>query len=584
MKTAFGFVLVSLLSAPASAGASTEDVVMRAMRDELARSIEKLQLQSLDRPYFIAYSVSETASQGATASFGAAVGSNENRNRSIAVELRVGDRKVDNTGYVAPPGGSSTMRSFGSTVTLPLDDDYQEIRRQIWLATDAAYKKALEDLSRKRAYLQSKTRSDDSPDFAEAEPATVADAAPPAPVRLAELEALARELSTTFRSVPAIFTSRVSVQARSLLTRYVNSEGSSFTRSSPRLGLSVSAATQAEDGTPIEDTYTAYGRTLAELPPAAALRAEVAEMGQRLAVLRGAPHLDTYNGPVLFEGQAAAELVAQALAPKLLAVRRPILDDSRMGGAMETPENPFLDKIGGRVLPEGLAVVDDPTRTELGGQRLLGGYKVDDDGVPARTTQVVEDGILKSLLSTRTPVRGIVKSSGNRRGNGPMPTNLLLTADKGQTDAELKEALLKAVKERNGEYGIIVRRMLNPVSAQRPFSGAGAMMMSPRDRENRLETAVLAVKVFPDGKEEPVRIAEIVGLGAEAFKDVVAAGKEPAVYTAMFRPVIATPFSFSPPDLVSYGVPSLLFKEASLRKPRTEFPKPPVGGHPGFAR
>ena len=166
-----------------------------------------------------------------------------------------------------------------------------------------------------------------------------------------------------------------------------------------------------------------------------------------------------------------------------------------------------------------------------------------------------------------------------------MPTNLLITADKGLSDAEMKAALLKAVQERGGEYGIVVRRMLNPISAQRPFGGGpGAFMMaSARDRENRLESVVLAVKVFPDGREEPVRMAEVVGLGAEAFKDIVGASKDATVYSGLFRAASPNPFTFSPPDLVSYAVPSFLFKEVSLRKPRAEFPRPPVAGHPGFA-
>ena len=42
-----------LLTAAASFAA--DDVVMRAMRDELARSMKKLQLESLQKPYFIAY-------------------------------------------------------------------------------------------------------------------------------------------------------------------------------------------------------------------------------------------------------------------------------------------------------------------------------------------------------------------------------------------------------------------------------------------------------------------------------------------------------------------------------------------------
>jgi len=579
-----------LLAALAGPTAPPEDVVMKAMRDELARSIEQLRLTSLDRPYFIAYNVTEEAYLGASATFGAALSSSEGRSRRITVEVRVGDRKVDNTGYVAPPdfGGSGVVRSVGGTVSLPLDDDYKEIRRQIWLATDGAYKRALEDLSRKRAYLQTKTRSDDSPDFGEAEPANVVDntAAPP-PVRLAELEALARSLSAVFRDVPEVSTSRTSLGARALLTRYVNSEGTSFVRSSPRVTVSVTAAAQAEDGTPLEDAVTAYGRRLSELPSAADLRVQVVEMGKRLAQLRQAPHLETYNGPVLFEGEAAAALFAQAFAPRLLAQRVPIFDSDRMAGLAENQrENPFLDRIGSRVLPEGVNVSDDPTRGEYDGRPLLGGYKVDDDGVASHETRVVENGRLKALLTTRTPVRGQPTSTGNRRGTGPAPSNLLVSSPNGPTAAELQAAFLKAVQARGAEYGIVVRRLADPGSAMRAFGGGvpGMTTMSTSDRNaSRIENAILAMKVFPDGREEPVRIAEIVGLNSDAFKDVAIA-RDQVVHTTLYRaPSLPFVSNYAGPELVSFAVPPLLFEDVSLRRPRTESPRPPVLAPPSVA-
>jgi hypothetical protein len=39
----------------ASLASAAEDAIVRAMRDELARSMKKLQLENLDKPYFVAY-------------------------------------------------------------------------------------------------------------------------------------------------------------------------------------------------------------------------------------------------------------------------------------------------------------------------------------------------------------------------------------------------------------------------------------------------------------------------------------------------------------------------------------------------
>lgn len=125
-----------------------EDVVMKAMRDELARSMANLQMENLEKPYFISYSVQETEAAVVSASLGSLLSSNENRLRILHVEVRVGNPALDNTNFFSYPTMTSGMVSmFAGTIQLPLDDDYNELRRQIWLATDGVYKKALEDLA-----------------------------------------------------------------------------------------------------------------------------------------------------------------------------------------------------------------------------------------------------------------------------------------------------------------------------------------------------------------------------------------------------------------------------------------------------
>jgi hypothetical protein len=557
--------------------AAADDAVLQAMRDELTRSMEKLRMQRLEAPYFIAYTVPEETTAVATAAFGAVVRSSENRRRSLAVEVRVGDHALDSSLYVGSSGPFGVVRFVGGRLPLPLDDDYGEVRRQIWLATDATYKKALEDLSRKRAYLQTRSRGDAPADFSEEPAASVTDPPPSPPPRLADLETLARSLSAVFREVPEVGASEVQVGYRAVLTRYVNGQGTSFIRSAARLYVQISAAAQAADGTPLDDVLTIWGRSLADLPRLDELARRARELGAGITRRRQAPALETYNGPVLFEGQAAAELFAQVFAARLLATRAPIVDDTRFGGG--PAENPFLDRLGGRVLPEFLSVADDPTLARHDGAALLGGYSIDDDGVPARPTRLVENGVLKTLLATRTPVRGIERSSGSRRSGGPMPSNLVIAASGGLPASDLKAALLREVRERGVPHGIVVRRLGMPFFTFRPFGP-----LPRRDRgEPRIEPAVAVFKVLPDGSEEPVPLAEISGLVAESFREVVAASAEPTVHTVLFASTGTGPMRGGP-EAVSLVMPSLLFREVSLRKPSGEMPHPPVATHPHFER
>src|SRR5262245_59751607 len=132
-KTLVAFGAILLLSAARAPLA--DDVVMKTMKDELARTMERLRLDTLAPPYFIAYRVSEFTTANAAAQLGSLSRSSEGHGRVLNVELRVGDYAFDNTNFA---GGPSAMMlgMFGNTSPLPLDDDYQEIRRRIWLTTD----------------------------------------------------------------------------------------------------------------------------------------------------------------------------------------------------------------------------------------------------------------------------------------------------------------------------------------------------------------------------------------------------------------------------------------------------------------
>lgn len=546
---------------------SQDDVVFRAMRDELQRSMKKLQLEQLQKPYFISYFVADTDSKEAGAGFGSLITSSENHGRFLTVHVRVGDYSLDNTNFFSIPFGETGVetRMFGGTVQLPLDDNYDELRRQIWLATDGAYKKALEDLSGKRAALENKHRTDNIPDFSKAQPATVMDVGPRVDVDLREAEQLVRQLSATFRQIPAVQTSHVQLTAQNRLERFINSEGSTFTRRTGVLSVRTTASTQAKDGTPLSDSYVEYGRAMKDLPQEKTLIDNIRAMGERLTKRQAAPVIEEYNGPVLFEGQAAAEIVARAFAEQLPAGPRLISDNEQLVQALQRqqPEqqSALMNKIGARVLPDFMSVVDDPTASQAENQALFGGYKVDEQGTPARRTLVVENGILKTLLTSRAPVRGVLESTGNLRGSAVAPSNLFLNADKSSSLKDLEKQLLDLAKNRDKEYGMVIRRLSN-------------------------RTAVMAYRIYPDGHEELIRNATLSGVNAASFKDILAVSNTRTVYTEPFTARATSLFNFNPVpggSLVSYVVPSLLFEDMTVERPSGEVPKPPAVPHPFFA-
>jgi predicted Zn-dependent protease len=579
-------VALALLFLFGALSQAQDDVPLRAMKDELARSTAQLQLQKMDKPYFLAYRMDEINQSTVSAMLGSLTQEQPSRVRLIGVEVRVGDYTLDNSNYVSMRsfGGGASM--FSSISQAPLDDNYQQIRRDFWLATDSQYKKALEDLSAKRAALEMRKHTDDVPDFSNEAPATQTEPPEKSQPRLDELKALARDLSAVFKNTPDIYDSSVDLEFRNYYTRYINTEGSTFTRAQPLFKLQINARTQAADGLPISDALELFGRTIADLPAKELLLSRTRAMADRILKLRTAPTLESYNGPVLFEDDAAGEVFSQQFATGLMAVRTPSSDDprfemffnqmmSQLGGGS------FADKIGGRVLPDFLSVSDNPLLSDYKGTRLLGASKIDDDAVKTRETKLIDHGVLKTLLATRVPVRAVRKSTGSRRGWGPTPSNLFVTAEKSLSRDELRKELLRRAKDRGLDYAIVVRRVGGGAAAS--FMRM-AVRMSQQGGQGGSSMAEV-YKLFPDGHEELVQGVEIAEMTPATFKDIVAVGDAPIVFTDEFIPRVGALFSLgvsatSDVPIVSCVVPSMLFEEVSLVKSQGPFPNPPISPSP----
>jgi predicted Zn-dependent protease len=574
---------------PRDPSPDTGNLVLRAMRDELARSMADLHLDTMPRPYFLSYRIDDVTHLNASASRGSLITSSQGRNRLLTVELRVGDYAFDNTNFLGMPSGMAAfMGQFGAMGQLPLDDDYAAVRRELWLATDGFYKEAVSDIAQKRAVLANRTRRTDVPDFSREDPVTITDTAPAPRLDQQGVEAIVRSASAAFQGAPEIYQSEVSWSGGFVRTWYVNSEGTTYARLVPWGSVQTSASTQATDGLPLEDAIAEYGASPEDLPGREALTRKVQEFAARLSRLRETPPSETYNGPVLFEGTAAVELFASAMGVQFSAERAPI-SDNEMLSRMPGFNDGLIDQIGSRVLPRSFTVIENPTTRQFQEHRI-GGALVDDEGVRTRETRLVERGILKTLLTTRVPVTGIARSSGSRRGGGPAVTNLFVTSDSGLTDAQLrKRSLAIAAEQGTNRYAIVVRRIGQGGGGSR---GLRALMSAMR--ASRMEGAIPvaeAVKLYADGHEEPIRGALLAGVSDASFKEIAAASRSRTAVTLPARAGMRGMFMmlgamrpsgfggmFS--QTATYVVPSLLFEELSIRKPTGDGMAPPAFGPP----
>lgn len=570
--------------------AAQNEIVRVALRDELARTMQTLHLDTMPGPYFVSYRVDDVELSEVSATRGSLLASDSTRGRRLITEVRVGGYSFDNTNFFGfPTGSDQAFRVFaGGFDQLPLDDDYGEIRRRVWLATDQAYKNALEQLSRKRAAVQNLTRRDSVADFSREGVAVASDSTGVAASSRSVVESLVRDLSALFRDLPVVYDSRVEWTSRVVRTIYINSEGTSFFRVSPRVTLKATARALAADGTPLEAEYHTSGSSLFDLPGRDSLLNLVRRLGDRLSRLRSTEAAESYNGPVLFTDEAAADLFRALLAPRLLAARHPVVDNAMLEQMFTARDRSGVDDIGTRVLPRFLSVIDDPSLRSWHG-RFVGGFRVDDDGVPTHATRVVDHGVLKVLLTTRTPIRGAPNSTGNRWGHGPTISTLIVTADSALSDDALRRKLLELVKARGAAYGVIVYD-LEPGSVAGAGNPSAFMQAMVRSQFRGGLATLVASRLYLDGHEEPIRDAEIVTLAPASLKDIVAVSQASVVsldptgalggFAADLDLGMAFTLGLGSAYESAYVVPAVLLEDISIRRTRGEVPRPPVLGPP----
>jgi TldD protein len=558
-----------------------DDPCLRAMADEMERTRADLKMDTFAPPYFVGYTAQDLETISVQAAMGALVSSDQDRGRQLWADVRVGDATLDNTNF----GGRGAGQRAADR--LPLEDQYEADRREIWLATDDAYKQAIETLTNKRAALRNQAGETRPPDFGPAEPFTLSGELPPFEIDRSAWEKTARAVSAAFRRFPAVEDGRVGLRAERQVQRFLNSEGSWHRTGAVLMEITLRATVRAVDGAPISDTRRFYARRTADLPSQERLTGAAEELAKSLTELASAGKTEEYSGPVLFTGDAAALFFDRLLADKLSDPAVPVSAGGGPGAFQRGDK--LTGQLGRKILPAGFRAVDDPTKEAEGDTPLFGAYVVDDDGVRAAPVTLVEDGQLKAFYMSRTPTKEIPATNGHgRRSLGGrvtgQPANLLVTATNGAAD--LKERLKALCRDENLPYGLLVERFEafgrggGPGFGRgfgRRGRGFGGAAQDPGDRSD-LPDALGFRKIYADGHEEVVRGGRIVGVTARTLRSIAAAGTDRNATTRRLAG-----FGLSAVTIVA---PSLLVPALDVRAPEGGgeqaplIPRPVIGARP----
>ena len=578
-KNASISILVSLLLVVASsaAGETVElpdsPILMRAMVDEINRSLG-LQMEDLDQPYYIQYTVDDVINYEISAAYGTITSFDRDRSRRFFVHTRVGSFELDNTNFrdTGRFGGFGRF-DFASQASLPLDDDYTALRQAMWRSTDRSYKQAVETLTKKRAYLKDKTIEDRPPDFSSA--SNVEHVDPPARLDF-DPEAWKqrlREISGHFRQYPLLQRASAQLLVGAGNTYIVSTEGTRLRFAERGALLIITAEIQAEGGMRIASGLNYFGHGLDGLPALEKVKAEIDELTARLIEASLAPVLESYAGPVLFEGLAAAQMFRRLLAKGVAGNPDPIGGGRRMAPGPDKLER----KLGQRILPRSFRVYDDSTVKRVGQTALLGHYLFDAEGVPATRVDIVREGKLEDLVMSRVPTKKRVSTNGHARraarsGNWQAAIGCMFVEDEeGLPEDQLKAALLEAAQEEGLEYGIRVASLGVPGLGSSRSAMMSFFRVAQRGGSQGLDDPVFVYKVYvADGREELVRGCEFGQVRLRDLKDILAAGAEPAIYNFMG---IGFGGRTAASTIIS---PAVLFEELDLSKIEEEQDKPPI--------
>jgi predicted Zn-dependent protease len=542
------FRLVIPLALVVSAYAQ-DTALIGILKGELDRNFTVLKQKADPPPYFISYTVSDRESYVLSATLGTLESTNHNHTRQLDVSVRTGTRQLDNYHQV---NGRRPQASH--SIRLPLDDVPSAIRQRVWMETDRAYHAAAQRLIQIKANRAVKVAEEDSSaDFSEEAPAV--SVAAPAKLHFASTDwaTRLRKLSAEFANYPGVLKSSVSIIVERTVDTLVNTEGTRLQHGRVYAHISITAQGKAADGM---DLATLDGFDASDpdrLPDDREILDTIDRVGKDLTALLKAPPVDPYVGPAILSGRAAGVFFHEIFG-------------HRVEGHRQKDENEgqtFTKSIGKPVLPNFLSVIFDPTRKSVGGIDLNGYYTYDDEGVKARPVPVVEDGILKTFLMSRSPIKGFPNSNGHGRKQAgyevvSRQSNLLVESKKTVSNKELRQMLREEVQRQNKPYGLYFTEITGGYTTTQR-RGLQAFTVIP----------LMVYKVFADGRpDELVRGVSIVGTPLSSFAGILATSNKPEV----FNGICGAESGGVPVSAVS---PAILVRDIEVQRKEKSDDRPP---------
>ncbi|UCF34577.1 MAG: TldD/PmbA family protein [Phycisphaerales bacterium] len=548
-------IAVLVASVPSVCLGAEEHPLLAVMQSELSLSKEKLTGPEGIKPYFLQYAIANMKSLDLTCTLGSIVRNEENHRRLLDVDVRCGDYALDNTHQIRGGYYGGYGYDGGGFMSLPLNDDPLATRHAIWLRTDRVFKAAVKRLAAVEANMKVKVEEEDpSDDFSREDPSVHIGAWIEVQYDRGSLAERIKKYSRRFRQFPLIYDSSVALSANVSNKLMVSSEGGKLQFGQQHWRIGIRASTIAEDGMELWQYESFDAHTLEGLPDDDEVIQAVDRVIRDVLALREAPIVEPYTGPAILMSRASGVFFHEIFGHRIEGHRQKDVEEGQT----------FAKKLGEQILPPFLSIIDDPSRRQFKGTDLNGYYPFDDECISGQPTHVVEEGVLKTFLMSRSPARGITKSNGHGRRQPGMNAvarqgNLIIESTKTVSFDQLRALLVDECKKQGKEYGLLFKDI------------SGGFTITERWLPQSFKVLPLVVyKVYADGRpDQLVRGVDIVGTPLTCFSKILYTANDDGV----FNGYCGAESGSIPVSAVS---PSILVEQIEVEKKRKAQDRPPI--------
>jgi TldD protein len=524
--------------------------LLDTLSQELSRNYQTLKTQGENAPYYMSYSVTENEEFGVGARFGAIFNERTGKARYFDLSLRLGNPTMDNYRLVE---GNSARFTVGTR--LPVEDVPNAIRPVVWAETDRVFRLAQQRLSALKGRKELKVKeTEPADDFSVEKPNVKVATVPTMNYSADEWKNRLRRVSLVFNTYNGVLSSSVGLSFLRQTKSMVDTDGARLQHGRTFARVMIMATAKALDGMNVSANESFEAETPEKLPSEKDLQAAAKRVAEQTVKLANAPLVSPFVGPAILSGSASGVFFHEIFGHRIEGHRQKDVTDGQT----------FAQSVGKPILPEFLSVISDPTKNKIGDDNLYGSYLFDDEGVAAQPVTLVEKGILKTFLMSRSPLSTIKNSNGHgRRQAGLEPVsrqaNLIVESTKGVSDDELKKLLIAEVKRQGKPFGLFFQQVTGGFTTTQR-AGLAAFKVLP----------LVVYRIYADGRpDELVRGVDIVGTPLASFAKILATSNKPGIFNGYCGAE-----SGSIP--VSAVAPSILVSELEIQRREFSLDRPPI--------